>query len=161
MPTDAGGPVFVDLGGMFADLLLTGPDEVYCTLEIYVEVWDEVNVDLVIGCFKRDNETQWSNVTMSFLGYSRLDSHLHYFGANATQFALSLSNRFALWNVRYYAHDSLGLWNVSQTVNYSYCGLPYFTTTTTTDGDSPNLVVPAAVIMIVAIAVLVLIVRRK
>jgi hypothetical protein len=135
---------------------------VHGTLELFVYVWDEADVDLAIGCFKRSNETQWSNVSMTFVGYSQHDSNLHFFDANATECTLSPSHPLEVWNIRFYAHDSLDRWNVSDVINGSINAL-YDLDPTDTGSESPDpvIITVAAITVVVVIAIIVIVRRRS
>jgi len=161
-PADTGGPIFVDLANWAWDtILITEPVELHPTLQLFVWISDEVAVDLAIGCFKKSNETQWSNVTMTLLGYSQLDPHIHRFGANATEFTLSPSHPLEAWNIKYYAHDSLGRWNVSDVTNGSTNALYDLDTISTTTVPPDPIVLTVTAIMIVLIIAAIIIARRK
>lgn len=95
---------------MFADLVpSSAPVEI--TLDLSVVVRDEDGIDTVIGSYRKDNDTIWTNVTMSFS--HELREQRYRYSAEPLNFTLDADNRIMVWDVVYYASDTLGNWNKS------------------------------------------------
>jgi len=114
-------PQFYEVGERFADLLPSSvPVEI--TLHLSVVVRDEDGIDTVIGSYKKDNDTIWTNTTMSF--YAELTEQRYLYSARPLNFTLDADNRIMVWDVVYYASDTLGNWNKSAQGLLSYCFFP-------------------------------------
>ncbi len=151
-------PQFDEVGHMFADLIPSSVP-VELTLRLSVVVRDEDGIDTVIGSYKQDNDTIWTNITMSV--YAELSEQRYLYSARPLNFTLDADNRHMVWDVVYYASDTLGNWNKSEQGSISYCFFP------AQDDSTPIIVVigVAIVCMIVCIVVVsivvVIVVIRK
>jgi len=114
-------PQFDEVGHMFADLIPSSVP-VELTLRISVVVRDEDGIDTVIGSYKKDNDTIWTNTTMSF--YAELPEQRYLYSASPLNFTLDADNRIMVWDVVYYASDTLGNWNKSEQGSISHCFFP-------------------------------------
>lgn len=115
-PSDDIGPSFGDVDNSFADALQES-DVTYLTLELYVMVYDD-GISSVIGRYKEQNEMDWINCTLD-LSHVFETGWRSYVG-NGTEFVLTTEYRTRIWDVKYYACDSMGNWNVTDVVKYSY-----------------------------------------
>ena len=143
-------PQFYEVGERFADLLPSSVP-VEMSLSLSVVVRDEDGIDTVIGSYKKDNDTIWTNTTMSF--YAELTEQRYLYSARPLNFTLDADNRLMVWDVVYYASDTLGNWNKSAQGSISYC---FFTA----DETSTPITVMTGV-AIVCILVMVIVVIRK
>ena len=145
-------PQFDEVGKRFVDLVPSSVP-VEMTLDLYVIVRDEDGIDTVIGSYKKDNDTIWTNTTMSF--YAELPEQRHLYSAEPLNFTLDADNRNIVWDLLYYASDSLGNWNKSEQGSISYC---FFTA----DHDStPTTVVTGVAIVGIVVVVIVVIKKRS
>ena len=125
------------------------------TLGLSVVVRDEDGIDTVIGSYEKDNDTIWTNTTMSVS--AELTEQRYSYSARPLNFTLDADNRLMVWDLVYYASDTLGNWNKSAQGSISYC---FFTA----DDDSILLAFGSAfvpVVAIVGIIVVVIVVIRK
>jgi hypothetical protein len=118
IPSDDQGPEFRDIGNSFHDLLPNETNQANVQLRLSVSLRDFDGVDTVIGSFKDINGTVWSNVTLGLYG-TQNDNWLYYTG-RGENVTLGPEMRLKVWNVKYYANDSLGNWNVSEVGKSSY-----------------------------------------
>jgi hypothetical protein len=147
-------PQFDEVGHMFHDSVPSSVPLEF-TLGLSVVVRDEDGIDTVIGSYKKDNDTIWTNTTMSF--YAELPEQRHLYSARPLNFTLDADNRNMVWDLVYYASDTLGNWNKSAQGSISYCFFP-------ADDDSILLAFGSAfvpVVAIVGIIVVVIVVIRK
>ena len=147
-------PQFYEVGERFADLLPSSVP-VEMSLSLSVVVRDEDGIDTVIGSYKKDNDTIWTNTTMSF--YAELTEQRYLYSARPLNFTLDADNRLMVWDVVYYASDTLGNWNKSAQGSVSYCFFP-------ADDDSILLTFgPAFVsgVAIVGIIVVIVVIRKR
>ncbi len=114
-------------------------------------VRDEDGFDTVIGSYKKDNDTIWTNVTMSFS--AELREQRYRYSARPLNFTLDADNRLMLWDVVYYASDTLGNWNKSAQGSISYCFFP------ADDNSTPITAVIG--VAIVCIVVVIVIIRKR
>ena len=98
-------PQFDEVGKVLADLVPSSVS-VEITLDLSVVVRDEDGIDTVIGSCKKDNDTIWTNVTMSFSAELREQRYLH--SARPLNFTLDADKGLMTWDVVYYASDPLG-----------------------------------------------------
>jgi hypothetical protein len=98
------GPIFSDYGDFYGDFL-----NETASVWFHVTVTDPDGVDLVIGSTKESSGVLWHNVT---LVVSESDQY-RYYGYYSVILPTPGSTTF---EVKYYAVDSLGNWNVSDTV---------------------------------------------
>ena len=143
-------PQFDEVGHEFADFLpSSAPIEI--TLSLYVIVRDEDSIGTVIGSYKKDNDTIWTNVTMSVSAV--LTEQRYSYSARPLNFTLDADNRLMIWDVVYYASDILGNWNKSAQGSISYCLLP---------SEEAYTPIPVVIgVAIVCILVVVIMVIRK
>ena len=119
--SDEKGPEFRDVTDVFIDAIPES-DINHFTLELYVLVFDVDGISTVIGSYREQNETEWNNSTLTLNHVFETDWQ-SYIG-NATDFTLSREYPTRVWEVRYYACDSMGNWNSTDIVQYSYNLLP-------------------------------------
>ena len=143
-------PQFDEVGHRFCDSVPSSVPLEF-TLDLSVVVRDEDGIDTVIGSYKKDNDTIWTNTTMSF--YAELVEQRYLYSARPLNFTLDADNRLMLWDVVYYASDTLGNWNKSEQGSISYWFL------TADEAFSPITI--AQGVAIVGIIVVVIVVIRK
>ena len=109
LPCDLEGPVFQFVMPEFADLI-PGTGAVNLSLNLAVRVSDPDGVDTVIGGYKNRSESTWRNVTL----HHDPDAYWpdQYLG-HAIDFTLDDEHSAVIWDIRFYANDSLGNWNAS------------------------------------------------
>jgi len=112
------GPEFANLGNFYADLLPNDTNEAHVRLNLFVTVRDSDGIDTVIGSYKDANGTIWSNVTLTL--FDTLEDDWMYYVGHGENVTLKPEIRLKIWNVKYYANDTLGNWNVSAVMNNSY-----------------------------------------
>jgi len=121
LPCDLEGPVFQFVMPENADLV-PSTGAVNLSLDLAVRVSDSDGVDTVIGGYKNRSESIWRNVTL----HHDPDAYWpdQYLG-HATNFTLD-ERGGVIWDIRFYANDSLGNWNVSDITFFSIArsGLP-------------------------------------
>jgi hypothetical protein len=144
-------PQFDEVGHMFADLIPSSVP-VELTLRLSVVVRDEDGIDTVIGSYKKDNDTIWTNITMSFS--RELREQRYRYSAEPLNFTLDADNRHMVWDVVYYASDTLGNWNKSVQGALSYCFFP-------ADDDSTPITVVTRVAIVGIIVVIVVIGKQR
>jgi len=144
-------PQFDEVGKRFADLVPSSvPVEI--TLDLYVIVRDEDGIDTVIGSYKKDNDTIWTNVTMSF--YAELREQRYLYSARPLNFTLDADNRLMVWDVVYHSSDTLGNWNKSEQGSISYWFL-------TADDDSTPITVVTGVAIVCIVVVVIVVIRKR
>ncbi len=120
-PSDDKGPDFRGVGDTYADALQNS-DVTHITLSFYVTVYDSDGISSVIGSYNEQNGTEWSNCTLDL--YHVYESGWRSYVGNGTNFTLTAEYRIKIWDVKYYACDSMGNWNATDVVKYSYNLLP-------------------------------------
>lgn len=110
-------PLFYDVGNRFTDCTFN-EEGISLQLIIGVNVFDEDGIDTVIGSYKEESATIWSNITLTY-DYSFNNGREHYTG-NGPTFNLTPTSRYMVWNAVFYANDTLGNWNKSSQGNYIY-----------------------------------------
>lgn len=160
------GPVFVDVEGIIVDTTIrTEPTPFVFVLHLWVLVWDPNGIDTALGSYKDNSDSIWTNVTMTYVDTETINdsqySPVYYYQVNATTFSLDPNHSGKVWNVKFYARDTIGIWAVSRTVNYSYCAwydLRNSTSTSTSEGMPVNLlaggVLAGAVVLVLSVAYL-------
>ncbi|MBS3795875.1 MAG: hypothetical protein KGY80_13305 [Candidatus Thorarchaeota archaeon] len=119
-PQNAEGPVFYGVGNLYSDTTcLEHPINV--TLDLFVDVFDPDGIDAVIGSYRNSSGGQWSNITMTFTSHHEAPLS-DFYTADGPNFTLDPEHSLIVWDIKYYANDTLGNWNVSQTVQYWYNG---------------------------------------
>ena len=119
------GPSF-DLTSMpgFVDLV-PGSEPVTLTLELRVGVTDPDEVSVVIGSYKNESSSEWTNVTMlEDISSGIPDDYV----AEPLNYTMVGTNWIVIWDVIFYANDSLGNWNTSDLHKMSVCRQGYSTT---------------------------------
>jgi hypothetical protein len=104
------GPSFdVTLMPGFADLV-PGTEPVTLALELRVGVTDPDGVSTVIGSYKNDSSSTWTNVSMN-----RDDSTTNPddYVAIPLNYTIVEINFIVVWDIVFYANDSLGQWSTS------------------------------------------------
>ena len=145
-------PQFDEVGKRFADLVPSSiPVEI--TLHLSVVVRDEDGIDTVIGSYKKDNDTIWTNVTMSFS--AELREQRYRYSAEPLNFTLDADNRNIVWDLLYYASDTLGNWNKSEQGSISYC---FFTADET---YTPATVVTGVAIVGIVVVVVIVVIKKR
>ncbi|MHA1908714.1 MAG: hypothetical protein ACW98Y_15550 [Candidatus Thorarchaeota archaeon] len=151
--SDDQGPEFKDLGNFYADFLTNDTNEARIHLHLFVTVRDSDGIDTVIGSYKDINGTIWRNVTLTL--YGTLNDDWMYYVGDGENVTLNLEKRIKIWNVKYYANDTLGNWNVSDVMRNSYYLMAW-------QEPPPNpLFVIGSIIGIVGICAVALLVWRK
>jgi len=107
---DTSGPDFdLSLLPDFVDLI-PGSEPVIFYLELRVGVSDPDNVDTVIGSYSNSSE-DWVNIT---LNYDESTGTPNDYAAQALNYTIPGGTSLTIWNIIFFANDSLGNWNVSQ-----------------------------------------------
>ncbi|MHA2191157.1 MAG: hypothetical protein ACXAAP_13075 [Candidatus Thorarchaeota archaeon] len=119
--SDSTGPEFLLIGARFADLVPSN-DPVNVTLGLSVVVRDPDGIDTVVGRYKNRSESIWKRVIMDLYGDAGNNTYLYF--AKPLNFTLDKGHRLELWDVKYYANDTLGNWNYSELGSISYYLLP-------------------------------------
>jgi hypothetical protein len=115
--SDNQGPIFRGIGDTYADALQDSDIE-YFSLSFSIYVSDEDGIGIVIGSYKEQNRSYWNNITLG-LNHEFEDGWKNYIGYGPN-FTLTSEYRTRVWDVKYYACDSLGNWNASSEMKYSY-----------------------------------------
>ncbi len=146
--SDDSGPVF-DLTRLpdFVDLI-PGSEPVIFSLELRVGVSDPDHVDTVIGSYSNNSEN-WVNIT---LNYDESTSYPDDYAAHALNCTIPGGYSVTSWNMRFFANDSLGNWNVSQLKTVSVAR-PHFGTGTETTPTNGNMVVGPLIGAIIVIPI--------
>ncbi len=153
LPSDDEGPEFKDLTDHFRDLLPDSENSANTQLQLFAVIRDSDGIDTVIGSYKDINGTTWTNVTLTLSKV--FDDGWRSYAGDGENVTLTPEMRLKIWNVKYYANDSLGNWNVSDVVKSSYYLLVW-------QEPPPNLLfVIGSVVGIIGICVVALVVWRK
>ena len=151
------GPTF-DLTLMpgFVDLI-PGSEPVTLILELRVEVTDPDGVSVVIGSYKNESSSEWTNVTMlEDLSTGIPDDYV----AEPLNYTMVGTNWLVIWDVIFYANDSLGNWNTSDLHKMSVCRQGYSTTPNNTIDITAITVVALAAALIVIVTSLLYMIHR-
>jgi hypothetical protein len=109
--TESEGPTFTFEMPNFADLTPgTGP--VNLSLTLAVTVTDPDGVDTVLGSYSNRSESIWRNVT---LHHDLTSVTSDFYKGHACNFTLDDEHSGVIWDIKFYANDTLGHWNVSET----------------------------------------------
>ena len=113
-------PVFMGVMNFYADLVPTS-QPVNCTLNTFAFVYDEDGVDTVIASYKNRSTTIWRNATMTWMRHidEGEEAGFELYSANLTTFTMDRNHSAVIWNIKFFANDTLGNWAESNTVNYS------------------------------------------
>ena len=144
------GPSF-DLTYMpgFVDLV-PGSEPVTLILELRVEVTDPDGVSVVIGSYKNESSSEWTNVTMlEDLSSGNPDDYV----AEPLNYTMVGTNWLVIWYVIFYANDSLGNWNTSDMHKMSVCRQGYSTTPNNTTNDTIDITAITVVALAAALVV--------
>ena len=155
IPSDDQGPEFKDLADHFRDLLPASEKENYANtqLQLFVPVRNSDGIDTVIGSYKDINGTTWTNVMLTLS--AELENGWKSYAGGGENVTLTPEMRLKIWNVKYYANDTLGNWNVSDVVKSSYNFLPR------QEPSISPLILIGSVIGMIGICVVALVVWRK
>lgn len=117
---NSSGPIFKGVGNMNADLVPTNQPVNY-TLTQSVDVYDNDGVDTVIACHKNQSTTIWHNATMIWVRHIDEGEHADFeqYSVNLANFTMDRDKWLVIWNIRFFANDTLGNWAESATMNYS------------------------------------------
>ncbi len=145
---DSSGPTLTPMMPEFFDLV-PGNDPVNVSLELRVNATDPDGVEVVIGSYNNRSESTWTNVTL-ILDPEFNDPNVYLGVVNYT-----LGGPGGVyWNIRFFASDTLGNWNVSEDTFQSVARGNVPTTTTTQRPESELfgliLVLPVVVVIIIA-----------
>ncbi len=155
LPCDLEGPAFQFAMPEFADLV-PSTGVMNLSLNLAVRVSDPDGVDTVIGGYKNSSESTWRNVTLHH------DSDAYWLG-HATNYTLD-EYGWVIWDIRFYANDSLGNWNASAITFFSVArsGLPA-NTTVINEQDGVDWLRPSLMVMGVVVIMVIsyLAVRRR
>jgi hypothetical protein len=112
------GPSF-DLTRMpgFADLI-PGAEPVTLTLELRVGVTDPDGVSTVIGSYKNNSSNTWTNVSMN---QDATASNQDVYVARPFNYTMSEPSFVVVWDIKFYANDTLDNWNMSKMIQFSVC----------------------------------------
>lgn len=153
---DTSGPDFdLSLLPDFVDLI-PGSEPVIFSLELRVGVSDPDNVDTVIGSYSNSSEN-WVNVT---LNYDESSSNPNDYAAQSLNYTIpGGTTSLTIWNIKYFANDSLGNWNVSQITTMSVSRQHFGTTPT--NGNAVVGLLIGAIIMIPIVIVIIWYIKSK
>jgi len=112
------GPSF-DLTFMpgFADLV-PGAEPVTLTLELRVGVTDPDGVSTVIGSYKNNSSSTWTNVSMY---QDTTTSFPDDYVAWPLNYTVNEPHFVVIWDIEFYANDSLNTWSMSNVHRLSVC----------------------------------------
>ncbi len=146
---DSSGPTLTPMMPEFIDLV-PGNGPVNVSLELRVNATDSDGVEVVIGSYSNRSESTWTNVTM-ILDPLYEDPNVYLGIVNYT---LDDEHRGVYWNIRFFASDTLGNWNVSED---TFQSVTRGNVPTTTTAQPPELelfelvlVLPVVVVIIIA-----------
>jgi hypothetical protein len=108
VPSSGEGPTFSDYGDFYVDWVTSPVVSVF----LGVTVKDADGVQTVIGSISNISELEWHNVTMSVSGTIE---DRYYGGYNVS---VPEDGHTYEFHVKYYASDTLGNWNTSNTTHY-------------------------------------------
>ena len=108
---DSEGPTFTFTMPNFADLI-PSKEPISLSLELAVRVTDPDGVDTVIGSYSNRSESLWQNIT---LHQDWASGKSDYYKGHACDFTLDETHNGVIWDIKFYANDTLGNWNVSET----------------------------------------------
>lgn len=108
---DFEGPTFTFEMPNFADLV-PSTGSVNLSLDLAVTVTDPDGVDTVIGSYSNRSESIWKNVT---LHQDWTSDTSDYYKGHACDFTIDEKHNGVIWDIKFYANDTLGNWNVSET----------------------------------------------
>ncbi len=150
----------------FADLV-PSTEPVNLTLELRVGVTDQDGVSTVIGSYKNSSSSEWNNVSMNRDAFT---SDPDDFVGWPLNFTMSEPSFLVIFDIKFYANDSLNNWNVSGVHQVSICRQGGTDTTSSTTGATTNssltdpLLVPlvvASISVIIVLPVLYVMYRRR
>ncbi len=133
---ESSGPFFdLTLMPEFADLV-PSIEPVNLTLELRVGVTDPEGLSLVIGSYKNNSNSEWTNVSMS---YDAISSDPDDYVAWPLNYTMSEPSFLVIWDIKFYANDSLNNWNTSSIHQMSISRQSSTgTTTTSTTSDTTS-----------------------
>ena len=139
----------------FGDLV-PGTEPVNLTLELRVGVTDPDGVSAVIGSYKNNSSSEWNNITMS---RDASTSDPDDFVAWPINYTMNEPSFVVIWDIKFYANDSLDNWNISSLHQISICrqGSTY----TTTDFPIAPLIMAAGFVAIIVLILFVIYRRRE
>ena len=110
----------------FGDLV-PGTEPVNLTLELRVGVTDPDGVSSVIGSYKNNSSSEWNNITMK---QDTSTGDPDDFVAWPINYTMNEPSFVVIWDIKFYANDSLDNWNISNVHQISICrqGSTYTTT---------------------------------
>lgn len=151
--SDNSGPDFdLSLLPDFVDLIPSSEPVIF-SLELRVGVSDPDHVDTVIGSYSNNSEN-WVNIT---LNYDESTSYPDDYAAQALNYTVPGGYSVTIWNMRFFANDSLGNWNVSQLKTVSVAR-PHFGTGTETTHTNGNMVLGPLIGAIIMIPIVIAII---
>jgi hypothetical protein len=126
----------------FGDLV-PGTEPVNLTLELRVGVTDPDGVSLVIGSYKNNSSSEWNNITMK---RDTSTGNPDDFVAWPLNYIMNEPSFVVIWDIKFYANDSLDNWSISNLHQISICrqGSTY----TTTDIPMAPLIMAAGLLVI-------------
>lgn len=151
--SDDQGPSITPEMPNFIDTIGTGEGDEY-SLVLRASVNDSEGVAAVIGSYCNRSEGVWHNVTMSV--NPEYESGIVY-ESEPVNYTLCNYNSGVVWDIRFYAQNSLGVWSMGNT-SQSVCRIWISNSRTTTPADFSAVTillifsVPAAIIAIVVYA---------
>lgn len=129
------GPSFDIIMPEFGDLV-PGTEPVNLTLELRVEVTDPDGISMVIGSYKNGSSSIWTNISMS---RDTSTSNPDDYAAWPLNYTISEPSFLVIWDIKFYANDSLNNWNVSSIHQMSICRQSSTdTTATSTTGNTTS-----------------------
>ncbi|MBN2228354.1 MAG: hypothetical protein JW779_02100 [Candidatus Thorarchaeota archaeon] len=145
------GPSFdLTLMPEFVDLVPnSGP--VNLTLELRVEVTDPDGVSFVVGSYKNSSSSKWNNITMK---RDMSTGDPDDFVAWPLNYTMNEPSFVVIWDIKFFANDSLDNWNISNVHQISICrqGSTY----TTTDFPIAPLIIAAGFLTIIVLILFVI-----
>jgi len=138
------GPSFSDFSDFYADFVNEN-----ASVWFHVTVTDSDGVDLVIGSTRESSEHLWHNVTMT-ASESVPNRYYGYYHV-----VLPIPGGSITFEVKYYAADTLGNWNVSDSV------FQYLTNLGMSSPDLIPLLATVTTISMTAVVLIVIIFRIK
>jgi hypothetical protein len=150
------GPSF-DLTFMpgFADLVPSN-EPVTLSLELRVGVIDPDGVSTVIGSYKNNSSSEWNNVSMiQDTTTSAPDDYV----AQPLNYTMNEPSFIVIWDIKFYANDSLNNWNMSSVCQLSVCRQG-----STNDDITIQVLVPIAfttAIVVLILPTIYLLIRRR
>jgi len=128
-------PEFVDL--------IPNIEPVNLILELRVGVTDSDGVSIVIGSYKNNSSSEWTNVSMS---HDAISSDPDDYVAWPHNYTMIEPSFLVIWDIKFYANDSLNNWNISSMHQMSICRQSSTNTATTGNTTSSTTSITATIL---------------